>query len=235
MELKEGGKDFVDVLLDMKMCRESIKALIFDMLLGGLETSSTTLEWTLSELLRNPHVMKKAQQELESVVGKNRRVKESDLSHLKYLRCVVKETLRLHPAGPLMVPHESIEDCTVGEYHIPAKTRLIVNVWAIGRHPSVWEDPLAFRPERFIERDIDVTGQNFAIIPFGSGRRGCPGSSLGLVVVELAVAQLLHCFEWSLNGECDPADLDMSESFQLSIPRQHHLYALPTSRLPGCL
>eukprot|EP01018_Ginkgo_biloba_P005270 Gb_32735 [translate_table: standard] len=235
MELKEGGKDFVDVLLDMKMCRESIKALIFDMLLGGLETSSTTLEWTLSELLRNPHVMKKAQQELESVVGKNRRVKESDLSHLKYLRCVVKETLRLHPAGPLMVPHESMEDCTVGEYHIPAKTRLIVNVWAIGRDPSEWEDPLAFRPERFIERDIDVTGQNFAIIPFGSGRRGCPGSSLGLVIVELAVAQLLHCFEWSLNDEYDPADLNMSESFQLSIPRQHPLYALPTFRLPGCL
>eukprot|EP01018_Ginkgo_biloba_P005301 Gb_29955 [translate_table: standard] len=204
MELKEGGEDFVDVLLDMKLCRESIKALIL-----------------------------KAQQELESVVGKNRRVKESDLLHLKYLHCVVKETLRMYPAGPLMIPHESMEDCTVGGYHIPAKTRLIVNVWAIGRDPDVWEDPLAFRLERFMEREIDVRGQNFEMIPFGSGRRGCPGSLLAIGVVELALAQLLQCFEWSVEG--DPADLDSSEAFGLTIPRQHPLYAFSVSRLPECL
>eukprot|EP01018_Ginkgo_biloba_P005302 Gb_29956 [translate_table: standard] len=221
--LKEGGEDFVDVLLDMKLRRESIKALILDMLLAGVDTSATTLEWALSELLRNPHIMKKAQQELETVVGKSRRVKESDLLYLEYLHCVVKETLRMYPAGPLMISHESMEGCTVGGYHIPAKTRLIVNMWAIGRDPDMWEDPLAFRPERFMEREIDVRGQNFEMIPFGSGRRGCPGSLLAIGVVELALAQLLHCFEWSVEG--DPADLDTSEAFGLSIPRQHPLYA----------
>eukprot|EP01018_Ginkgo_biloba_P005272 Gb_32737 [translate_table: standard] len=189
MELKEGGEDFVD-----------------NMLLAGVETSATTLEWVLSELLRNPHIMKKAQQELGTVVGKS----------------------------PLMIPHESMEGCTVGGCPIPAKTRLVVNVWEIGRDPDVWEDPLAFRPERFMEREIDVRGQNFEMIPFGSGRRGCPGALLAIGVVELALAQLLQCFEWSVEG--DPADLDTSEpTFGLTIPRQHPLYAFPVSRLPECL
>eukprot|EP01018_Ginkgo_biloba_P006296 Gb_11310 [translate_table: standard] len=228
--------DFVDVLLEMsetpqmEIRRENIKAMIYDMLVAGMDTSATTLEWAMSELLRNPHVMKRVQEELDSVVGNHRRIKEADLSSLEYLQCVVKETLRLFPVAPLMVPHESMEGCTVGGYHIPAKTRLIVNVWAIGRDPDVWEDPLAFRPERFMERDIDaVRGQNFEMIPFGSGRRGCPGASLAIVLVGFVLAQLLQCFDWSVEG--DPAELNMSEVFGVTIPRQFHLFALPRPRL----
>eukprot|EP01018_Ginkgo_biloba_P005300 Gb_04398 [translate_table: standard] len=232
---KDYSKDFVDVLLEMsesphtEIRRANIKAIIYDMLVAGIETTATTLEWALSELLRNPHVMKKAQKELESVVGMNRRIKESDLSDLIYLQCVVKETLRLYPPAGLMLPHQSTEGCTVGGYHIPGKTRLMVNVWAIGRDPAVWEDPLAFRPERFIGRDIDVQGQNFELIPFGSGRRGCPGLSLGFGMVEFALAQILHFFDWSVEG--DPAELNMSEVFGLTMPRKFELYALPVSRL----
>eukprot|EP01018_Ginkgo_biloba_P005297 Gb_04401 [translate_table: standard] len=239
-EKNEGRKDFVHVLLEMmeemqstemEITRESIKALIFDMLLAGVETSATTMDWCMAELLRNPDLMKKAQKEIETVVGKDRRVKESDLPNVEYLQCLVKETLRLHPPVPLLPPHFSMESCTVGEYHLPPMTRLLVNVWAIATDPMVWEDPLAFKPERFMGTDISVKGQVFEVLPFGSGRRGCPGASLAIVVVEYAVAQLLHCFDWNLVG-VDPQQLDMTEVFGVTGPRQGHLYALPTSRLP---
>eukprot|EP01018_Ginkgo_biloba_P016194 Gb_24534 [translate_table: standard] len=236
---KEKGltsNDFVDALLDisetrtMEITRENIKAIILDMMAAGSDTSSTTLGWAMSELLKNPHVMKKAQEELESVVGKSRRVNESDLPRLEYLPCVVKEILRLYPAAPLMLPHEAMEACNVGGYDIPAKARLIVNVWAIGRDPSAWEDPLTFKPERFIGRNIDPSrGQYFELLPFGAGRRGCPGGPLAIGVLEMALAQLLHCFDWSL--EFDPSTLDMSEGFGITIPRKVHLYALPKPRL----
>eukprot|EP01018_Ginkgo_biloba_P005053 Gb_11342 [translate_table: standard] len=233
-EYEEGRKDFVDVLLEMsqmqsmemEISKETIKALVLEMFLAGVETSATTLEWGISELLRNPHVMKKAQKEMEFFVGRNRRVTDSDLPKLEYLQCVVKEMLRLHAPLPLMAPHESIEACTVRGYYIPAKTRLFINVWAIGRDPAVWEDSLKFKPERFIGKDMDVKGQDFELLPFGSGRRGCPGMSLALGVVEIALAQLVHCFEWSPDQQ-----LDMTEAFGVTCLRQVPLYALPLSKL----
>eukprot|EP01018_Ginkgo_biloba_P005438 Gb_01677 [translate_table: standard] len=239
-EQKEGRKDFVDVLLEMKemqsmeieLTRENMKALILDMLIAGVESSANTMEWCMAELLRNPHVMKKAQEEIESVVGKDRRVMESEVPNLEYIQCVVKETLRLHPPLPLLIPHESTENCRVGGYDLPGKTRLMVNVWAIATDPAVWEDPLAFKPERFMGRsDINVKGQMFEMLPFGSGRRSCPGASLALVVVEFALAQLLHCFEWSVE-DIDPRQLDMTEAFGMAVTRRNHLYALPKARLP---
>eukprot|EP01018_Ginkgo_biloba_P016266 Gb_39085 [translate_table: standard] len=227
--------DFVDALLDiaennmMEITKQNIKAIILDMMAAGSDTTSTTLGWAMSELLRNPHVMQRAQEELESVVGNDRRVNECDLPRLEYLQCVVKEIMRLYPAAPLMLPHESMEACTVGGYHIPGKARLIVNVWAIGRDPSAWEDPLVFKPERFIGRNIDPKGQYFELLPFGAGRRGCPGGSLAIALLEIALAQLLHCFHWRL--EHDQSELDMSEGFGITIPRKVHLYALPKPRL----
>lgn len=185
----------------------------------------------------NPAVMKTLQEELESAVGKGGRVKPSDLPSLEYLQCVVKETLRLHPPAPLLVPHESRETCIVAGYKIPAKTRLIVNAWAMATDPGLWgEDVLAFKPERFMQvggrhRNIDVIGHDFELIPFGSGRRGCPGTALALESVSLALSRLLHCFDWSL--ECKDGvqeELNMSESFGLTMSRRFDLFAVPAVR-----
>eukprot|EP01018_Ginkgo_biloba_P011131 Gb_18160 [translate_table: standard] len=233
------NRDFVDVLLEMsdsndmeiKVTRNNIKAVMMDMLVAGVDTSSTTLEWVMSELLRNPSVINKIQDELRSVIGPNRKVEESDLPRLPYLQAVVKETLRLHPPAPLLIAHESTKRCNVSGYEIPASTRVIVNAWAIGRDPKSWEDADKFMPERFIGSSIDVKGQQFEVIPFGSGRRRCPGMNLGIVVVELALAQLLHCFDWRLPDGMDAQMLDMSEEFGLTIPRATHLFAVATARL----
>lgn len=233
------NKDFVDVMLglmenndmEVKITRNNIKAVIFDMLGAGTDTSSATLEWAMSEMLLNPSMMRKVQEELENVVGLERRVEESDLPRLEYLKAVVKETLRLHPPGPLLIPHESFQDCTVGGFYIPRKSRLIVNVWALTRDPKSWENADVFKPERFIGSPIDSKGQHFEMIPFGSGRRGCPGQTLALTVVEYALASLLHCFDWKLPDGMKAEDLDMTEEFGLSTPRSVHLVAVPTLRL----
>ncbi|GLJ31811.1 hypothetical protein SUGI_0639990 [Cryptomeria japonica] len=227
-------KDMVDVLLDMDekegqtISRVDIKAIIFDMLAAGIETSSTTVEWAMSELLRNPAMLALAQQEIESVVGTDRKVNESDVRNFDYLQCVVKETFRLHPPFPLLLPHESMEGCRLGGYFIPPKTRLYVNVWAMGRDENVWKDAHLFKPERFMGCNKDVRGQDFDLLPFGTGRRGCPGVSMGLSVVELTLAQLLHCFDWTVEGE-----VDVAEVFGLTVPRKNPLFARPSRRLTG--
>eukprot|EP01018_Ginkgo_biloba_P008292 Gb_24989 [translate_table: standard] len=183
-------------------------------------------------MLLNPSMMKKVKDELESVVGLNRMVEESDLPQLEYLKAVVKEILRLHPPGPLSMPHEARENCIVGGYNIPRKARIIVNVFALGANPNSWEDSEKFKPERFIGSPIDVKGQNFEVIPFGSGRRGCPGQPLAISLVEYALATLLHCFDWRLPDGMRAEDLSMTEEFGLSTPRAVHLVAVPTPRLP---
>ncbi|KAH9321156.1 hypothetical protein KI387_015795 [Taxus chinensis] len=235
-------KGFVDVLLemqktataDMEITRDHIKAIIVDIYAAGTDSTTSQIEWAMSELIRNPNIAKKVQDEIESVVGNHRIVTESDLAAMEYLQCVVKETLRLYPAGPIMVPHESTEACTVGDgYLIPEKTRVVVNAWAIGRDPKVWEDPLAFKPERLKYNNIDVKGQDFDMIPFGAGRRGCPGAQLAMGTISLALAQLWHCFDWKIEG--NPSELDMTETFGTASTRQCHLYAIPVLRMPSCL
>lgn len=201
------------------------------MLAGSMDTSATVIEWALSEVMKHPRVMKKVQKELEDVVGLERMVEESDLDGLEYLDMVLKETFRLHPVAPLLLPHLAMEGCTVNGFHIPQNSRVIINVWAIGRDPSVWSDAEKFFPERFVGSNIDVRGRDFQLIPFGSGRRGCPGMQLGLTVVRLVVAQLVHCFDWELPNNMLPTELDMTEEFGLSIPRAKHLLAFPTYRL----
>lgn len=196
-----------------------------------MDTSATATDWAMSELMRHPAVMKKLQREIESVVGLDQMVEESHLDKMEYLECVVKESMRLHPVAPLLIPHESMEDCELQGFHIPKKSRLLVNVWAMGRDPDVWANPDAFTPERFIGSDVDLRGRHFQLIPFGSGRRGCPGLQLGLTVVKLVVAQLVHCFDWELPYGMKPEDIDMCEHFGLVTARAKPLMAIPTYRL----
>lgn len=236
---KGKNKDFVDVMLSLMKSEENeylvdqgcMKATMLDMLVGSMDTSATVIDWAFSELIKNPRVMKKLQKELEEVVGKQRMVEESDLERLEYLDMVVKETLRLHPAGPLMIPHEATEDCVVNGFHIPKKSHVIINVWAIGRDPKAWTDAEKFYPERFVGSDIDVRGRDFQLIPFGTGRRSCPGMQLGLTVVRLVLAQLVHCFDWELPSGILPSEVDMTEEFGLVLCRSKHLVAIPTYRL----
>ena len=165
--------------------------------LAATDTTTVILTWTLSLLLNNRETLKKAQQELDIQVGRERHVKELDVKNLEYLQAILKETMHLYHAAPLLVPHESLEDCTLAGYNIPTGTRLLVNVPKLHRDPSVWVDPTEFRPERFLttHKGVDVKGQHFELIPFGSGRRMCPGISFALQVTQLTLATLLHTFE----------------------------------------
>lgn len=212
--------------------RPSIKSIMIDIITASIDTSFTSIEWILAELMRNPSAMKKCQEELTTVVGLDRMVDETDLPKLEYLYMVVKEGMRLHPIVPLLGPHEAKEDTVINGYHIPKKSRIIVNAWAIGRDSKVWGDnALEFIPERFAESKIDLRGHDFELLPFGSGRRGCPGMQLGLLSVQLVLAQLLHCFDWELPTGKSANDLDMTEQFGLTIPRIEHLLLVPKIRI----
>ncbi|XP_008460602.2 cytochrome P450 71AU50 [Cucumis melo] len=233
------NQDFVDVLLGLMGSQNNeynidpstIKALILEMVITAMDTTATNIDWAIVELIRHPHIMKKMQQELDKVVGLQRMVLESDLEHLQYLNMVIKEVLRLHPPVPLLVPHESLQDCTTNGFHIPKQSRIIVNAWAIGRDPTVWNDPQKFFPERFIDSEVDLKGKDFELIPFGSGRRCCPGMHLGLTMVRLLLAQLVHAFYWELPNGILPNQLDMTEEFGLTCPRAQHLMVTPIYRL----
>nr|WNO46801.1 cytochrome P450 736A357 [Tripterygium hypoglaucum] len=232
-------KDFVDVMLgivgsietEYSINRANIKAIILDMLVGGMDTSATAVEWTMSELIRHPRAMEKLQKELEEVVGMNRMAEESDLEKLNYLDMVVKESMRLHPVAPLLLPHESIEDCIINGFHIPRESRIIINAWSIGRDPSAWTNAEKFIPERFEGSNVDLRGHDFKLLPFGSGRRGCPGLQLGLTMVRLMLAQMVHCFDWELPDNMLATELDMIEKSAVTTPRANHLMAIPTYRL----
>lgn len=207
-----------------------INFVLQDMLIASMDTSATSIEWILTELLRHPHVTKKLQKELEQVVGLNRMVEESDLENLNYLDMVIKEALRLHSVAPLLI-HESIEDCVVDGFFVQKGSRVIVNVYAAQRDPNAWPEPDKFLPERFVESNVDLRGHDFQLLPFGSGRRSCPGMQLGIIIVQLVVAQLVHCFDWELPNGMQPSELDMSEQFGVVTCRAKHLMAVPTYRL----
>ncbi|GFS33158.1 cytochrome P450, family 82, subfamily C, polypeptide 2 [Actinidia rufa] len=188
------------------------KATCLALTLGGTDTQTTTLTWALALLLNNKSILKKAQDELDLHVGRERQVEESDVKNLPYLQAIVKESLRLYPPAQLLPPRETTEDCIVGGYHVPAGTRLFVNVWKLHRDPHVWPDPMEFRPERFLttHKDVDVRGKHFELMPFGSGRRACPAISFGLQVMQFTLASLLHAFE--IATPCGEL-VDMTESF----------------------
>lgn len=234
------SKDMVDVLLELaedpnlevKLERHGVKAFTQDLLAGGTESSSVTVEWAISELLKKPEIFKKATEELDRVIGRDRWVQEKDIPSLPYIEAIVKETMRLHPVAPMLVPRLAREDCKVAGYDIQKETRVLVNVWTIGRDPEIWENPNEFCPERFVGKNIDVKGQDFELLPFGSGRRMCPGYSLGLKVIESSFANLLHGYNWRLPENMSPKDLNMEEIFGLSTPRKFPLDVVAEPRLP---
>ncbi|KAL6126636.1 hypothetical protein ACLB2K_074682 [Fragaria x ananassa] len=238
-----GENDFMDMMLavlDDDYCIEEfagsrtadtiLKATCLAVLLGGTDTTTVTLTWALSLLLNNPEVLKKAQLELNNHVGRERQVNESDVKNLVSLQAIVKETLRLYPAGPLSVPHESKEDCTIGDYHVSSGTRLLINLSKMQRDPDVWDDLCLFQPERFLttHKNVDVRGQSFELTPFGSGRRMCPGISLALQVTHLTLAHLLHGFEITTPSD-EP--VDMGESSGIANMKATPLEVLLTPRL----
>lgn len=198
---------------------------------GGTETVASGIEWAMTELMKSPSDLKRVQQELRDVVGLHRKVEESDLDKLTYFKCCLKEVLRLHPPIPLLL-HETAEDAVIGGYYVPKKSRVMINAWAIGRDKDSWEDPVSFKPSRFLREGVpDYKRSNFEFIPFGSGRRSCPGMQLGLHALDMAVAHLLHCFTWELPDGMKPSQLDMHDVFGLTAPRAVRLVAVPTPRL----
>ncbi|XP_015967315.1 cytochrome P450 82A1-like [Arachis duranensis] len=185
-----------------------IKATTLAMIVGGVDTVTVTLTWAMCLLMRNPNILEKAKEELDTQVGNQRCIKESDINKMVYLQAIVKETLRLCPAAPLSAPREFTQDCTLGGYHIKKGTQLITNIWKINTNSQSWPYPLEFKPERFLttHKDVDVRGHHFELLPFGSGRRMCPGVSFGLQMVHFTLASFLHSFE-ILNPSSEPVDM----------------------------
>ncbi|XP_027083628.1 premnaspirodiene oxygenase-like [Coffea arabica] len=225
-------EDLIDVLLRVKdgdnlqvpITKDNIKAVLIDMFAGGTETSSTTVEWAMAEMIRSPDVMAKAQNEIRKALKGKKAVEETDIQQARYLKLVIKETLRLHPPLPLLVPRECREECELHGYVIPVKTRVMINAWAIGRDPEYWDDADGFKPERFENSAADFTGTHFEYLPFGAGRRMCPGISFGLANVELPLALLLYHFDWQLPNDLNSNDLDMTETIGITASRKNNLW-----------
>ncbi|XP_002303241.3 trimethyltridecatetraene synthase [Populus trichocarpa] len=234
-------KDMVDVLLqlasdpnlEIKLERHGVKAFSQDLIAGGTESSAVTVEWGISEILRKPEVFEKATEELDRVIGRERWVEEKDMVNLPYIYAIAKEVMRLHPVAPMLVPRAAREDININGYDIKKGSRVLVNVWTIGRDPKVWDKPDEFFPERFIGNSIDVRGHDYELLPFGAGRRMCPGYPLGLKVIQATLSNLLHGFKWRLPDGQKKDDLNMDEIFGLSTPKKYPLVAVAEPRLPA--
>ncbi|XXG72383.1 hypothetical protein AAC387_Pa07g1493 [Persea americana] len=200
-----------------------------NILVAGTDTGSATLTWAMTELVKNPKVLKKAQDEVRRVIGRKNKVEESDILQLQYLKLVVKETFRLHPPTPLLLPRETIRHCKIDGYDILPKTLVFINAQAIGRDPDCWQHPNEFMPERFMGNEIDYKGQHFEFIPFGAGRRICPGMLFGTTSVELALANLLYLFNWELPSGTNIEDLDMSEAPGITTHKKYGLLLVATN------
>ncbi|XP_044478142.1 carnosic acid synthase-like [Mangifera indica] len=234
---EKDNEDFLQFLLEQRDGGDSktpftmthVKTLLMDMVVGGSDTSSNLMEFAMAELINKPEVMEKARQELDQVVGKNNIVEESHIHKLPYLYAIMKETLRLHPVLPLLVPHCPSETCAIDGYTIQKGSRVFINVWAIHRDPLIWENPLEFIPERFLNEKWDYSGSDFNYFPFGSGRRICAGIAMAERMFMYSLATLLHSFDWKV-GEGQKVDL--TEKFGIVLKLKTSLVAIPTPRLP---
>ncbi|XP_021732600.1 cytochrome P450 76AD1-like [Chenopodium quinoa] len=223
--------DVLDVLLDLYKQKElsmgEINHLLVDIFDAETDTTSSTFEWAMAKLIRNPKMMDKAQEEIEQVLGKDRQIQESDIIKLPYLQAIIKETLRLHPPTVFLLPRKANCDVELFGYVVPKDAQILVNLWAIGRDPQAWENPDIFSPERFMGSEIDVKGRDFGLIPFGAGRRICPGMNLAIRMLTLMLATLLQFFNWKLEEGVDPKDLDMDEKFGIALQKTKPLQIIP--------
>ncbi|KAK1409063.1 hypothetical protein QVD17_41346 [Tagetes erecta] len=225
--------DMLDSLLDYSQQHQPhfnlkhIKILLVDLFLAGTETSSNTTEWVMTELLLNPAMFSRVREEVSTIVGKDGKIQEAKILDLPYLHAVIKETMRLHLSVPLLVPHKTETEVKLagGKYIVPKNTQILVNAWAIARDPRYWENPTMFKPERFLENEVDYKGQHFEFIPFGSGRRMCPGIPLAHRVVSLMVASFVYHFDWKLPHARE--EMDMNDIFGLTLLRATPLLATP--------
>ncbi|KAK9069937.1 hypothetical protein SSX86_010335 [Deinandra increscens subsp. villosa] len=232
------GENFVDILLDLQkngtpdftLHRDSIKAIILEAFSGGTDTTFTSLEWAMSELIRNPKVMKKLQQEINEIAQGRSIISEDDLEKMTYLKAVLKESLRLHTPAPLLIPRESMQDIKLMGYDIAAGTQMIINAWAIGRDPDLWEEANEFRPERFLNNSINYQSSQFEWLPFGAGRRSCPGMQFSVPAIELALANIVYKFDVELPNESKKEDLDMTEAVSITAHRKSPLLVSPSPR-----
>ncbi|CAN1288130.1 Cytochrome P450 98A2 [Linum perenne] len=230
---------FVDALLTLKekydLSEDTIIGLLWDMITAGMDTTAISSEWAMAEIVKHPRVQQKLHEEMDRVIGFERVMTEADFSSLPYLQCVVKESLRLHPPTPLMLPHRSNANVKIGGYDIPKGSNVHVNVWAVARDPAAWKEPLEFKPERFLEEDVDMKGHDYRLLPFGAGRRVCPGAQLGINLVTSMLGHLLHHFQWSPPEGVKPEEIDMSENPGLVTYMRTPLQAVATPRLPSHL
>ncbi|GJM97893.1 hypothetical protein PR202_ga14854 [Eleusine coracana subsp. coracana] len=209
-----------------------LRKICSDLFGAGSETTATTLQWIMSELMRNPKVMKKAQAEVRQALQGKERVTEDDLVNLKFLKLVIMETLRLHAPTPLLMPRECMEPCKILGFDIPRGALVLVNAWSIGRDPNYWDGAEEFKPERFEDVKIDFKGTNFEYIPFGAGRRMCPAITFAQANMELALASLLYHFDWQLPDGVAPSELDMTEEMGITVRRKSDLCLWSTVRVP---
>ncbi|EOA25262.1 hypothetical protein CARUB_v10018577mg [Capsella rubella] len=237
-EKEVGSEDFVDSLLRLekeetvvgndKFTRNNVKAILMDILLAGIETSAISMIWAMTELARNPRVMSKVQSEIRNKCGKRELIRYEDIDQLHYLKMVIKESWRLHPPAPLLLPREVISEFEIDGYKIQPKTQIHVNVWAIGRDPDTWKDPDEFLPERFLDSNIDTKGQSFELLPFGSGRRICPAVYMGTTMVEFGLANLLYHFDWELPDGMAVEHIDLEDAPGLGANKKNDLLLVPS-------
>ncbi|EAZ15414.1 hypothetical protein OsJ_30826 [Oryza sativa Japonica Group] len=232
--MKEKDGDFLEVLLRLaardddtaRLDGDTLRSLFTDLFTAGSDTSSSTVEWAMAELLQNPISMAKLCDELRRVVGSRRRIEESEIGQLPYLQAVIKETFRLHSPAPLLLPRQATRTIQIMGYTIPKGTRVLINVWAMGRDEDIWPEAGKFIPERFLERTIDYKGGDLELIPFGAGRRICPGMPLAVRMVHVLLASLLIHFKWRLPAEVEGNRIDMTEKFGVTLAKANHLCAM---------
>ncbi|TYJ07506.1 hypothetical protein E1A91_A11G008800v1 [Gossypium mustelinum] len=235
-EKEKISKDFMQQLLELhyrgddknSLSINEVKALLLDLMVAGTDTIPTIVEWAITELLRHPDKMTKLIEELDTVIGNQNMMEDSHIPQLVYLDAVIKETLRLHPVTPLLIPHVPSETTVIDGYIILKGCKVFINAWVMQRDPELWDDPLRFQPERFLETDISYRGNNFRFFPFGSGRRMCVGVSLAEKMVALLLGSLVHSFEWGLP---EGTKLSLEDKFGIFLKKKESLVAIPVARL----
>ncbi|XP_059314784.1 (S)-N-methylcoclaurine 3'-hydroxylase isozyme 1-like [Lycium ferocissimum] len=226
-DVKKHG-DFLDLMLANGFSDDQINYMLLEIFPAGTGTLTSTIEWAMAELLRNKEVLNKLYSELKKVINSNP-IQESTIFQLPYLNACIKEVLRLHPPIAFL-PHYASETCQVMHYTIPKDSLVFVNLWAIGHDPKIWDDPFSFKPERFLNSNLDFKGQDFEFLPFGAGRRMCPGLPFATKQVHLILACLVYHFEWSLPNDGDPLMLDMNEKYAVPLQREKPLLLVPTRK-----